>query len=152
MGKSGIEAEFEEELRGFFGKKTFEVDQKGQFIRELAGGKAPVPGQQVVLSLSAELQQFAEELLAESEKERDGRIFGIDPADKKRKILKQPWIKGGAIVALDPNNGEVLALASFPPASIRMISSRRLIRTLRSADGSKMKSMSGRFGMAARLS
>lgn len=114
VGKSGIEAEFEEELRGFFGKKTFEVDQKGRFIRELAGGKAPVPGRQVVLSISAELQQFAEELLAESEKDRDGRIFGIDPADKKRKILKQPWIKGGAIVALDPKSGEVLAMASFP--------------------------------------
>ncbi len=27
---------------------------------------------------------------------------------------KQPWIKGGAIVVLDPNNAEVLALASYP--------------------------------------
>jgi len=114
VGKSGIEAQFEEQLRGFFGKKTFEVDQKGRFVRELAGGKAPVPGQQVVLSISAELQQFAEELLAISEQDREGRSFGLDPADKKRKSLKQPWIKGGAIVAIDPNNGEVLALASFP--------------------------------------
>ncbi len=114
VGKSGIEAQYEEELRGFFGKKTFEVDQKGRFVRELPGGAAPVPGQQVVLTISAELQQFAEELLAVSEKEQEGRSLGVDPTDKKRKSLKQPWIKGGAIVALDPNSGEVLALASFP--------------------------------------
>ncbi len=113
VGKTGIEAQFEEELRGFFGKKIFEVDQKGRFLREIAEKKA-VPGKTLVLSLSAELQQFAENLLAQSEKMREGRSFGIDPADKTKKIQKQPWIKGGAIVALDPKTGEVLALASFP--------------------------------------
>jgi cell division protein FtsI/penicillin-binding protein 2 len=114
VGKSGIEAQYEEELRGFFGKKTFEVDQKGRFVRELPGGAAAVPGQQVALTISAELQQFAEELLAVSEKDQEGRSLGVDPTDKKRKALKQPWIKGGAIAALDPTTGEVLALASFP--------------------------------------
>jgi len=114
VGRSGIEAQFEEELRGYFGKKIFEVDQKGRYLRELSGGRVPVPGRQVVLSISSELQQFAEELLAVSEKDREGRSLGVDPIDKKRKVLKQPWIKGGALVALDPNNGEVLAMASFP--------------------------------------
>lgn len=114
VGKSGIEKQFEQELRGFVGKKIIEIDQKGRFLRELPGGKAAISGQQINLSISAELQQFAEELLILSEKEREGRSFGIDPADKHRKMQKQPWIKGGAIVAFDPNNGDVLAMASVP--------------------------------------
>ncbi|MBM3183715.1 MAG: hypothetical protein FJZ64_00195, partial [Chlamydiae bacterium] len=114
VGKSGIEAEFEESLRGFFGKNRLEMDQKGRIVREIPGGKIPIAGQQVTLSISAELQQFAEELLAQNEKFREGRSVGVDPLDKQRKVQKQPWIKGGAIVAIDPKSGEVLALASFP--------------------------------------
>lgn len=113
IGKTGIEAQFEEELRGFFGKKTFEVDQKGCFIREI-GKKEAIAGKQVVLTISSELQQFAESLLAQDEARREGRSLGLDPVDKLRKVQKQPWIKGGAIVALDPKSGEVLALASHP--------------------------------------
>jgi cell division protein FtsI/penicillin-binding protein 2 len=114
IGKSGIEKQFEEDLRGFWGLTSFEVDQKGRFVRELPGKRAPAPGKQLVLSISSELQQFAEELLMGSEKDREGRSLGIDPVDKRRKVQKQPWIKGGAIVGLDPETGEVLALASFP--------------------------------------
>ncbi|MES2273126.1 MAG: penicillin-binding transpeptidase domain-containing protein, partial [Chlamydiota bacterium] len=114
IGKTGIEYQLEEDLRGFFGKKIFEVDQKGCFLRELPGGRPAVGGKQVVLSISTELQQFAESLLAQDEKGREGRSIGLDPADQTRKIQKQPWIKGGAIVAMDPNTGEVLALASHP--------------------------------------
>jgi cell division protein FtsI/penicillin-binding protein 2 len=113
VGKMGIEAQFEEELRGYFGKKTFEVDQKGKFIREVAVKEA-IPGKHITLSISSELQQFAEELLMRDEKTRDGRSLGVDPVDKLKKPLKQPWIKGGAIVALDPKTGEVLAMASYP--------------------------------------
>lgn len=113
VGKTGVEAQFENDLRGFFGKKTFEVDQKGRFIRELSTKEA-VPGKEVVLSISAELQQFAELLLVQSEKSREGRSLGLDPTDQTRKVQKQPWIKGGAIVALDPKTGEVLAMVSHP--------------------------------------
>ncbi|HSX11051.1 MAG TPA: penicillin-binding transpeptidase domain-containing protein [Chlamydiales bacterium] len=113
VGKTGIEAQYEEALRGFFGKKTFEVDQKGHFLREISGREA-IAGKQVVLSISSELQQFAESLLSQDEKTRDGRSLGRDPSDNTRKVQKQPWIKGGAIVALDPKTGEILAFASHP--------------------------------------
>jgi len=113
IGKTGIEAQFEEELRGFFGKKIFEVDQKGKFLKELSERKQ-VPGRQVVLSISSELQEFAEQLLANDESTRDGRSACYDRTLKVKKKQKQPWIKGGAIVALDPKTGEILAMASYP--------------------------------------
>ena len=103
VGIGGIEAQFEEELRGFFGKKIFETDQKGRLLRELPGGKEPIAGRKLTLSISAELQQFAEELLIKNEEDLDLRMKE-----------KKPWIRGGAIVALDPATGEVLALASVP--------------------------------------
>ena len=114
IGKSGIEGTFEQQLRGFYGKKVYEVDQKGKYLKELVGGKQAIAGQQITLTLSIELQEFAESLLAEHEATREGRSLGIDPETKMRKVLKQPWIKGGSIVALDPKTGEVLALASTP--------------------------------------
>lgn len=113
VGKTGIEGQFEEDLRGFFGKKMFEVDQKGRFIREIASKEA-TSGKKIALTISSELQAFAETLLAQNEKIRDGRSIRFDPESRTRKEQKQPWIKGGAIVALDPNTGEVLAMASHP--------------------------------------
>ena len=114
VGKSGIEKQFEEELRGFWGLKKFEIDQTGKALSELPGGKDPIAGREIVLSISSELQQFAEELLIQNEKERSGRSIGIDRADNTRKQQKQPWIKGGAILALDPTTGEIIAFASHP--------------------------------------
>jgi cell division protein FtsI/penicillin-binding protein 2 len=114
VGKTGLEKQYEEALRGFYGKKIFEIDHQGHPLRELLSSKDPIPGETITLTLSAELQEFCEDLLIQSEKQREGRSIGIDAISKKRKSLKQPWIKGGAIVALDPNTGEILALASTP--------------------------------------
>lgn len=108
VGKGGVEGGFDAELRGYAGKKTYEVDTKGNFIRELPGGRSKVAGQRILLSISSELQEFAEGLLAHNEKIREARHLDDSPD------LGTPWIKGGAIVALDPKTGEVLALASYP--------------------------------------
>ncbi|MES2345191.1 MAG: penicillin-binding transpeptidase domain-containing protein [Chlamydiota bacterium] len=99
VGKTGIEGTFDQQLRGFSGKKSYEVDIKGNFFRELPGTRHPVSGQRVILTISSELQEFSEKLLAYYE---------------KKKGNQGPWIKGGAIVAMDPKTGEVLALASYP--------------------------------------
>lgn len=114
VGKTGLEGQFEELLRGVMGRHIHEIDRQGHIIRELPGGRPTRAGATLHLSLSAELQQFAEELLAQDEQEREGRSSAYDPEQKARKTLPQPWIKGGAIVALDPTTGEVLALASTP--------------------------------------
>lgn len=113
VGKTGLEKFYEERLRGFSGKKIVEIDQKGNKLRELEN-REPIAGESIILSLSAELQEFCESLLIHNEKTRDGRSLGLDPETKKRTAFKQPWIKGGAIAAIDPNTGEVLALASTP--------------------------------------
>ncbi len=108
VGKAGIEGAFDSELRGYTGKKTYEVDTKGNFLRELPGSRKKISGQRLILSISAQLQEFAEQLLAQNEDVR--QTVDLDgEAD-----LSTPWIKGGAIVALEPKTGQVLALASYP--------------------------------------
>jgi len=114
LGKTGIEGQFEETLRGFQGKQTFYSDARGNFLRELPGTYTPMSGQRVMLTLSAELQEYAERLLAENERIRDGRSTKLNRLTGTRTSLRQPWIKGGAIVVMEPFTGEVLALASCP--------------------------------------
>lgn len=108
IGKTGIEGAFDADLRGYAGKKIYEVNTKGNFLRELPGGREKVSGQRLLLSISSELQEYAERLLTQNEKIREARH------PDKSANLSVPWIKGGAIVALDPKTGEVLALASYP--------------------------------------
>lgn len=111
VGKTGIESLFEQELRGFRGKKSFITDSRGNFIRDLPGIKEPLAGKRVLLSISAELQEYAEELLGQNERIRRAKISGHGVVATNE---KQPWIKGGAIVAIEPETGDVLALASWP--------------------------------------
>ena len=108
VGKAGIEAVFDENLRGYYGRKTYEINTKGNFLREFPGARQAVPGQRILLSISSELQEYAEQLLAQNEKFRESKTH--DGSIN----LSRPWIKGGAIVAIHPQTGEVLALASYP--------------------------------------
>lgn len=114
VGKRGIEEAFDQTLRGFYGKKVFQTDARGNFLKNLSGSYSALPGQRVILTISSELQEFAEELLAQNEEIRDNKSTTYDAESKSFLNLKQPWIKGGAIVAMDPHNGEILALASYP--------------------------------------
>jgi len=108
IGKTGVESTFDPELRGYTGKKIYEIDIKGNIVHELPGSRKSISGQRLLLSLSSELQEYAEQLLIEHEKLREVRDSKGDPS------LSAPWIKGGAIVAMDPKTGEILALASYP--------------------------------------
>lgn len=113
VGKAGIEARFERDLRGASGKKSYRSDARGNLLEELPGGLNPLSGKRVILSISAELQAFAEELLIQNEQIRETRATRL--SDQKRYLAtKKPWIKGGAVVVLEPHTGEILALASHP--------------------------------------
>lgn len=114
VGKTGIEGVYEEQLRGFYGKKMFYSDSKGNYLRELPGSRAPLSGNRILLTISAELQEFAEQLLAQNEEFRIVRKTNVGSIKKTVLALKEPWIKGGAVVVMDPATAEVLALASYP--------------------------------------
>lgn len=86
IGKTGIERVFDAQLRGEPGRQQIEVDARGKPMRILAS-VPPVPGKDLTLTIDANLQQVAE-----------NHLVGFR----------------GSVVALDPNNGEVLALASAP--------------------------------------
>ncbi len=108
IGKAGVEGAFEEDLRGFRGKKTFLSDPRGNFLRELVGGEETTPGKQIRLTINAKLQEYGEKLLGEYEKKKYSWL------GKGELPENRPWIKGGAIVVMDPQNGEILALSSYP--------------------------------------
>jgi cell division protein FtsI/penicillin-binding protein 2 len=95
VGKTGIEGIYEEQLRGFYGKKNYYVDPKGNFLRELPGSRPPLAGQRVLLTISAELQEYAEQLLAQNEEVRVSRKSKLGPVKRTVIAQKEPWIKGG---------------------------------------------------------
>ncbi len=108
IGKSGVEGFCDEILRGVHGKVIYEMDPKGNILRELPGAKKGMSGQRVFLAISAELQQYTEGLLAEHEGLRDVK-------DENGEVLPgTPWIKGAAAIALNPKTGEILTMASYP--------------------------------------
>lgn len=86
VGRDGIEQVYEKDLMGTAGERRYAVDLARKPIRSL-GSDTPQPGDNLILSLDRELQVLADQVLG----------------DRK-----------GAIVALDPRNGEVLLMVSKP--------------------------------------
>jgi penicillin-binding protein 2 len=86
MGKLGVEQSFEKKLHGITGVEDLETSAGGRAVRKLASSPA-TPGDTIMLSIDMKLQKMIEDM------------FG----DRR-----------GAVVALDPNSGEVLAFVSKP--------------------------------------
>ncbi|MGH2354785.1 MAG: penicillin-binding transpeptidase domain-containing protein, partial [Chloroflexota bacterium] len=94
IGIAGIEAAFEEELRGTRGRNQVEVDAMGRVTRKLATLVPAKPGGNLVLTVDAALQRRAAEVLA------DAMVKGKSGQ--------------GSLVAIQPQTGEILALVSLP--------------------------------------
>ena len=93
VGKFGLEQNLESHLRGSAGGRNMVVDVAGREI-ELLEEVSPVPGGRVVLTLDLDLQRVAEE------------AFRSDDPEVPDKM--------GALVVMDPRNGEILAMLSSP--------------------------------------
>ena len=86
IGKLGVEQSYERELHGITGVELMETSAGGRAVRKLHSQPA-TPGNSVMLSIDIKLQKLVEDLYGE---------------------------RRGALVALDPRNGEILALVSKP--------------------------------------
>lgn len=100
IGQAGIERAYDPYLRGQVGLQRLRVDSLGRPRSRVEPLVDPRPGYAIRLTLDVRLQQAAEGALA----------YGIEKARENG-----AWAaNGGAIVALDPRDGSVLALASSP--------------------------------------
>lgn len=115
IGKTGIEEEFEEHLKGTYGSKKVDVDVKGWTKAEIEE-KKPIPGNSIYLTIDANLQKVAEDSLKRTiDAIRTNSVFKSKWGDfryNSRKPYKNAAT--GAVVALDVKTGEVLALANYP--------------------------------------
>jgi penicillin-binding protein 2 len=101
IGKNGVEKAWETELRGEKGYEFLLVNNRGKRVGSFNNGNndlKPFNGFDLYLGVDAQLQQYAEQLL-------------------------RPY--HGAVVALDPSTGEILAMASAPDYDLRIFSGSR---------------------------
>lgn len=119
IGKTGLEEKFEDYLRGVKGKKTVEVNNVGKTIRSVSS-LAPVPGNDLYLTLDDRLQKTAEESLKKGlEQIQIGGTFESEWGDFVFKD-KYKSAKSGALVAIDVKSGEVLAMANYPSYDLNL--------------------------------
>ncbi len=105
VGVSGIEAQYEPYLRGVAGRQALSVDSKGTVVGTLST-TAPQIGNSVVLNIDAGLQQQVQNDLQQQIMADRNTLDAIDN--------RYPPAKDGAVVVMNPQNGQVLALASYP--------------------------------------
>ncbi|HKU73376.1 MAG TPA: penicillin-binding protein 2 [Pyrinomonadaceae bacterium] len=99
IGLSGVEQIYDDYLRGTDGYREVVVDSRGRIQDEIET-VAPIPGRDLVMTIDLDLQLAAEEQLRNSATKR------------------------GVLIATDPNNGEILALASAPSFDPNLFSQR----------------------------
>lgn len=99
IGQEGLEKVYDDYLRGKDGYRKVIVDSRGHIQSEVERIE-PQPGQDMVTTINLDLQMVAEDLLRNTPRGR------------------------GVIIAMDPNNGEIMALASFPTYDPNLFSQR----------------------------
>jgi len=93
IGKSGLELSYEPILRGEYGKESIEIDVTGQ-EKKVLYREEPISGQSLILTIDEQVQKAVRDILL--------------------KDLKRFNKKRASIVMLNPQNGEVISLVSFP--------------------------------------
>ena len=94
IGKAGIEATFESQLRGQYGSEEVERDAQGRIVRVLRTVQPAIPGNSLELTIDVEIQRMAEKAL--------------------RWAMKVAGLKRGVFIVENPQTGEILAMVSLP--------------------------------------
>jgi penicillin-binding protein 2 len=94
IGKAGVEATFEAQLRGTYGQEQVERDALGRDVSVLAQVQAPIAGDSLKLTLDVGIQKEAQQALE----------WG----------LKAAGLKSGVFIVENPQTGEILAMVSLP--------------------------------------
>ena len=107
IGKSGIEAIFESNLRGKHGSNIIKVDNNGTKKEDIMQID-PIPGDNIYLTIDKKLQKVTEralnDVMTELQNTGNGHGTGLDTSNATR----------GAVVVIDVNNGDILSLVSLP--------------------------------------
>lgn len=94
LGKTGLEAEYEAQLRGTYGVEKVEKDATGRKLQVLQTVTPPVAGDSLDLTIDVQQQKYAEQALK----------WGMSEAGLKR----------GVVIVMNPQTGEILAMVSLP--------------------------------------
>jgi penicillin-binding protein 2 len=101
IGQAGVEATYDTYLRGKDGKEQLTLDSRGRQKGSPVVVASPTPGEALRLTIDIGLQRAAERALR----------YGVNLA---KSSFEGQHANGGAIVALNPKDGAVLAMASYP--------------------------------------
>jgi len=94
VGRAGVEASFEDELRGRYGMQLVERDASGRELEVIETVREPVPGTNLMLTIDARVQRLAEQALR----------WGMEAAN----------VSQGVTLVMNPQTGELLAMVSLP--------------------------------------
>jgi penicillin-binding protein 2 len=94
IGRAGVEASFEEELRGVYGSQLFERDASGRPVKVIRTVSEPVPGKNLMLTLDGRMQRVA--------------------TDALRWGMEAVGVEQGVTIVMNPQTGEILAMVSLP--------------------------------------
>ncbi|MEO8638574.1 MAG: penicillin-binding transpeptidase domain-containing protein [Chloroflexota bacterium] len=94
LGRDGVEASYEKELRGVYGSELLERDPGGRPVKVLERLSDPVPGKNLMLTIDARTQRIATETLK----------WGLEAAG----------VAQGVTIVMNPQTGEILAMVSLP--------------------------------------
>ncbi len=110
VGWAGLESSMELELAGQKGERLIEQDWTGREVRQIGEAIPPQAGLNLHLTLDLRLQKIAYDILGQY-MEADSRSERVDEITGERSF---PEIEQAAVVALNPQTGEVLAMVNYP--------------------------------------
>ncbi|MAT99424.1 MAG: hypothetical protein CL608_19970 [Anaerolineaceae bacterium] len=110
VGWAGLESSMEIEMAGTKGERQIEVDWTGRELRQIGTEVEPTAGLNLHLTLDIDLQIIATEILRQAMAQRE-LVPSRDPITGQESFLE---VQQGAVVAMNPQTGEILAMASLP--------------------------------------